>query len=260
MISITERYRDPAVVAALREKYLAAQPFQHVILDGVFPDEQLRTVIADFAQVKHNGKYFDDTTQLKFSCDQWELFPHSTLEAITFLNCGTFVNFLAELTGIGTLTSDPYLHGGGMHETFPGGFLKMHTDFNFHKILRLDRRINAIVYLNEGWQPDWGGHLVLANRAMSTQISVEPVFNRMVVFNTNDHSFHGQPDPLKFPRGGSRKSLAMYYYSKGRPENEITSHKIGTSYRARYSGDFPLSARLREKARLWLGRKRPPAE
>jgi Rps23 Pro-64 3,4-dihydroxylase Tpa1-like proline 4-hydroxylase len=260
MISIAEPYTDPQTLAALKQKYLSAQPFQHLVLDNVFSDEVLRRVVADFATVRHNGRYFDDTTQHKFSCDKWDLFPPATYEMISFLNCGTFVRFIVDVTDIQTLTSDPYLHGGGLHETFPGGFLKMHTDFNFHKILRLDRRINAILYLNEGWEPSWSGQLVLANKAMTTQISVEPKFNRLVIFNTNDHSFHGQPDPLTFPKGNSRKSIAMYYYSKGRPENEITSHKIGTSYRVRYGGDFPLRARLKEKARLWLGRKRPPTE
>jgi Rps23 Pro-64 3,4-dihydroxylase Tpa1-like proline 4-hydroxylase len=257
MISINEQYRDPAVIDGLREKFLSATPFHHLVLDDVFPAELLRGVIADFAEVKHNGKYYDATTQLKYSCDDWDLFPANTNEFVSYLNNGTFVRFMASVTGIPELTSDPYLHGGGMHETFPGGFLKMHTDFNFHKILKLDRRINALLYLNEGWQPSWGGELVLSDKSMAIPIRIEPLFNRIVIFNTNDHSFHGQPDPHTFPAGSSRKSIAMYYYSKGRPENEITSHKIGTSYRARYAGDFPMKERLREKARLWLGLKRP---
>jgi Rps23 Pro-64 3,4-dihydroxylase Tpa1-like proline 4-hydroxylase len=257
MIAINEKYSAPSSLETLREKFLVATPFQHVVLDDAFSPELLREVLAEFPDIRHNGKYFDDTTQLKHSCDDWRLFPQHTCEFISYLNNGSFVKFVASITGISELTSDPYLHGGGVHETFPGGFLKMHTDFNFHKILKLDRRINAILFLNEGWQPAWGGELVLSNKAMTTQIRVEPLFNRLVVFNTNDHSFHGQPDPHAFPDGNSRKSIAMYYYSKGRPEHEITSHKIGTSYRARYGGDIPMRARLREKARLWLGLKRP---
>jgi len=47
-----------------------------------------------------------------------------------------------------------------------------------------------------------------------------PVFNRTVVFSTTDFSFHGHPDPLTCPKGWSRKSIAMYYYTNGRPEEE----------------------------------------
>ncbi|HWX30701.1 MAG TPA: 2OG-Fe(II) oxygenase [Steroidobacteraceae bacterium] len=257
MISLNEPFSAPEAIDALRERFLAAAPFQHLVLDDAFPRELLRGVLTEFPQIRHNGKYFDDTAQRKHSCDDWDLFPPRTWEFISYLNTGSFVRFLAKVTGISELTSDPYLHGGGIHETFPGGFLKMHTDFNFHKILKLDRRINILLFLNEGWEPSWGGELVLSNKAMTVQTRVEPLFNRMVVFNTNDHSFHGQPDPHSFPEGNSRKSIAMYYYSKGRPEHEITSHKIGTSYRARFNGDFPMRARLKEKARLWLGLKFP---
>jgi hypothetical protein len=257
MISINPAFASPETQASLREKFLAAQPFQHLVLDDVFEPAMLRAVAAEFAVVRHNAKYFDPTTQLKHSCDDWDLLPTRNLELVSYFNSGSFMKFLVAVTGMETLTSDPYLHGGGMHETFPGGFLKMHTDFNFHKVLKLDRRINMILYLNEGWQADWQGELWLSARDMKAAIKVPPLFNRMVIFNTNDHSFHGQPDPHTFPQGNSRKSIAMYYYSNGRPANEITSHKIGTSYRVRHAGDFPLQARIRDVIRTLLGRKRP---
>ena len=43
----------------------------------------------------------------------------------------------------------------------------------------------------------------------------------MVIFSTNDFTNHGHPDPLNCPQGLSRKSIATYYFSKGRPEYEI---------------------------------------
>lgn len=258
MISMNPQFTSPESMAALREQFLAAAPFQHLVLDDVFDPALLRAVAGEFSQARHNGKYNDPTTRLKFSTDDWDLLPPRNLELVSYFNSGTFVRFLAAVTGMNELTSDPYLHGGGMHETFPGGFLKMHTDFNFHKILKLDRRINILLYLNEGWQPAWKGELWLSAKDMKDPIVVPPVFNRMVIFNTNDHSFHGQPDPHTFPEGNSRKSVAMYYYSKGRPENEITGRRIGTVYRVRHAGDFPMQARIRDVIRTLLGRKRPP--
>lgn len=257
MIALNPVLSSSATQALLREQFLAAQPFQHLIVDDAFDPELLRAAAAEFAQARHNGRYFDPTTQLKHSCDDWDLLPPRNLELVSYLNSGSFMKFLVGVTGIEPLTSDPYLHGGGMHETFPGGFLKMHTDFNFHKVLKLDRRINVILFLNEGWKPAWKGELLLAARNLQNPIQVPPLFNRMVIFNTNDHSFHGQPDPNAFPQGNSRKSIAMYYYSNGRPAEEITSRKIGTSYRMRHAGDFPLHERLRDIVRTLLGRKRP---
>jgi len=251
MIRLNPRYLEKSVQAGLRSQFLQATPFQHVVLDDAFDLELLRAVAAEYPQARHNAHFMNETTRLKFSCDDWESFPPRTGELVAFLNCGTFMKFLAAVTGIEDLTSDPYLFGGGMHETFPGGFLKMHTDFNFHRTLKLDRRINALLYLNEGWQREWKGELLLAGPGMKNPVSVEPVINRMVIFNTNDHSFHGQPDPNCFPEGNSRKSIAMYYYSQGRPGSEIKSRKFGTTWRARHAGDIPWRVRLRElRARL----------
>jgi hypothetical protein len=41
-----------------------------------------------------------------------------------------------------------------------------------------------------------------------------------VVFTTTDTSFHGHPEPLACPEGRTRKSIALYYYSRDRPEGE----------------------------------------
>lgn len=256
MISLNPRYLEKSVQAELRSQFLRATPFQHVMLDDVFDLETVRAVAAEFPLARHNARFMDHTSRLKFSCDDWESFPPRTSELVGFLNCGTFMKFLVAVTGIDDLISDPYLFGGGMHETFPGGFLKMHTDFNFHRVLKLDRRINALLYLNEGWQREWKGELLLAGRDMRNPISIEPLINRLVIFNTNDHSFHGQPDPNCFPEGNSRKSIAMYYYSQGRPGREITSRKFGTTWRARDARDLPWRVRLSELYSRLRGRKR----
>ncbi len=50
---------------------------------------------------------------------------------------------------------------------------------------------------------------------------ITPIFNRVVIFNTNDFSFHGNPEKIKHPKKISRKSIALYYYTNGRPNNEI---------------------------------------
>jgi Rps23 Pro-64 3,4-dihydroxylase Tpa1-like proline 4-hydroxylase len=103
----------------------------------------------------------------------------------------------------------------------PGGFLKVHVDFNRHPLLNLDRRLNLLVYLNEDWRDEYGGHLELWPADMSRcERRILPVFNRTVVFSTTDASFHGHPAPLACPEGMSRKSVSFYYYTNGRPAHE----------------------------------------
>jgi Rps23 Pro-64 3,4-dihydroxylase Tpa1-like proline 4-hydroxylase len=129
--------------------------------------------------------------------------------------------WLEALTGIEGLIPAPYFGGGGLHQIEPGGFLKIHADFNVHPKLKLDRRLNMLVYLNKDWRDEYGGHLELWDRDLSAcRKKILPSFNRTVIFSTTDTSFHGHPHPLTAPVGMSRKSVSLYYYTAGRPEAE----------------------------------------
>jgi hypothetical protein len=111
--------------------------------------------------------------------------------------------------------------------------LKIHSDFNEHPRLKLDRRLNLLLYLNREWQEEWGGHLELWDRDMTEcRRKILPIFGRCVVFATTDFANHGHPDPLNCPEGETRKSLALYYYSNGRPREETLGH-YSTLFRRR---------------------------
>jgi hypothetical protein len=123
--------------------------------------------------------------------------------------------------------------GGGLHQIERGGYLKIHADFNRHPKFKLERRLNLLLYLNENWKEEYGGHLELWNREMTHFVhKILPTFNRCVIFNTTDTSYHGHPEPLACPQGMTRKSLALYYYSNGRPAEE-ESPEHGTLVRPR---------------------------
>jgi hypothetical protein len=137
------------------------------------------------------------------------------------LNGAAFVEFLERLTGIKGLVPDPFLHGGGLHQIEPGGFLDVHADFNIHPRFKLYRRLNALIYLNEEWRDDWGGHLELWSPDMGRRAQrIAPEFNRTVIFSTTRQAFHGHPEPVACPPGINRRSLAVYYYSALPPEGE----------------------------------------
>jgi hypothetical protein len=141
------------------------------------------------------------------------------------LNGGLFLNFLEGLTGIEGLISDPHIRGGGLHEILREGALGVHADFNLHSRLNLWRRLNLLLYLNENWDPAWGGELELWDRAGKQRVkSIAPIFNRVVIFDTSNFSYHGHPHPLMCPPDRSRKSIALYYYTAQKPEGEIDPH------------------------------------
>src|SRR5262249_42493493 len=132
-----------------------------------------------------------------------------------------FLEALEKASGIQGLIPDPYYSGAGFHFTLTGGKLAIHADFNRHNQMKLDRRLNLLVYLNRDWKEEYDGHLELWDRAM-TQCKKKflPIFNRLVIFSTTDFSYHGQPETIKCPPHMNRKSIALYYFTNGRPAEE----------------------------------------
>ncbi len=233
-----------------RDAFVKAQPFPHVVIDNVLPREVLDQVLLELPGPEDWANHADwnnanrtDAVKLSIPND-WDLGP-STRQLLNQFNSAVFVHFLERLTGIEGLLPDPYYFGGGLHQIERGGFLKIHADFNVHHRLRVDRRLNALLYLNEGWQDEWGGHLELWDAPMEHAVErIAPIFNRLVVFATTDVSFHGHPDPLTCPEGVRRRSLALYYYTNGRPDHE-QSPPHSTLHQVRPGEDFdpnPASA------------------
>ena len=137
------------------------------------------------------------------------------------------------MTGMKGLIPDPHFEGGGLHETKRGGHLGVHADFNIHSNLKVERRLNLLIYLNEEWEDGFGGQLELWKKDMSEcAVRVKPEFGRAVVFTTALDSFHGHPDPLSCPPERSRRSIATYYYQAAE-EGLALLPKRTTNFRAR---------------------------
>ncbi len=207
----------------LRAQYNSGDPFPHVVIDGLFDDAALEAVLRDFPDPKSMRWMEFDSPQEKKLGYSYERSNVSKIvrDFLNDMNSFEMLLWLEALTGIDGLIPDPYFGGGGLHQIEPGGFLKIHADFNVHPKLKLDRRLNMLVYLNKNWKEEYGGHLELWDRDRKTcRKRIPPVFNRTVIFSTTDTSFHGHPHPLTSPAGVTRKSVSLYYYTAGRPAEE----------------------------------------
>ena len=219
-----------------KEKYTSAIPFPHIVLDDFFNEKSLDLLIENFP--KNSNEYnsqFNNKSEKKLTLNNPKQFSDENNNFINFLNSFIFTNFLQIITNINeTLVPDPYLVGGGLHELKNRGFLNIHADFNVHPKIKLDRRLNVLIYLNKNWSDDNGGQLELWNKEMTKcQQSIIPKYNRMVIFSTTTFSYHGNPNKVKCSEDKSRKSLALYYYSNGRPSNEIELGNHSTIFRKR---------------------------
>ncbi len=209
------------------DAYTNSKPFPSGYYDEFFNADKLKLVLQEFPELgeKQDIK-FNNPNENKLATRGEYRFGVESTKFAHFMNSQPFLEFLENLTGIKNLISDPSFEGGGFHQIKPGGFLKLHADFNKHRGTNLDRRLNVLVYLNEDWKEEYGGHFELWNKEMTQcEKKILPLFNRMAMFNTTDFSWHGHPDLLTCPPDRSRKSMAFYYYTNGRPASEINAGK-----------------------------------
>jgi len=217
------------------KEYQEAKPFPHIVLDNFFNEKILNEILEDFpSDLNEKGAVYKSEAEKKLALSNPDLLPNSAKELINFTNSYTFINFINQISGIEeTLIPDPYLWGGGLHELRNGGYLNIHADFNIHPKMKLDRRVNVLIYLNHKWKESFGGSLELWDKEMlKCERKILPIFNRIVIFNTTDFSFHGNPQKIN-TQDKTRKSIALYYYSNGRPKIELSNLPHSTIFKNR---------------------------
>jgi len=222
-----DRY-DPAAVDRMAAEFRAATPFPHLVLDDLLDaGPELATL---FPPPDWSGwlPYKNAYQPEKLCCSDLAVIPEPLAAVLRQCNDRPFLHFLESVTGIERLIPDPYLEGGGLHSSGPGGVLTAHTDFHIYERLRLFRRVNVIMYLNPEWKPEYGGCLELFDSATDRVVKeVVPSFGTTVIFRTDDRSVHGFSKPIA--AGHRRNSLALYYYTS--EEAEVFSGDHTTHWR-----------------------------
>jgi hypothetical protein len=199
----------------LHETYASGNPFPHIAIDDFLPQEVIDLCLAEFDRSRHDGQtvYNREQERLKREFKPDELSPEARALFYSF-NSRPFIRVIENITGIKGLIPDPYFMGGGFHEISNGGHLSVHADFNHHKPMNVERRVNVLIYLNADWKPEYGGQLELWDNDMKGCVqSIVPMLNRCVMFNTTSFSNHGNPQSVNHPAGVTRKSIALYYYT-----------------------------------------------
>lgn len=212
-----------------KDKFKSAQPFSYIVIDNFFTEEIAEQLYAEFPEYSSQMWHvYDNAIENKKTCNDWNKFPSTTYRVFSYLNSAEFVSKLSLIVD-GKLYSDPGLHGGGWHMHGRGGKLNVHLDYDIHPKLNLQRRLNLIVYMSKEWDSSWGGGLELwdhdseTNQPKSCVAKIENKFNRAVLFDTTQNSWHGLPDELNCPSSEYRRSFATYYLHE--PFDNATDRK-----------------------------------
>jgi Rps23 Pro-64 3,4-dihydroxylase Tpa1-like proline 4-hydroxylase len=229
--------RWEAEFSATADQYQHAHPYPFGVFDNFLEPAAAQEAMNAFPGVQDQGWiHYVHVNEKKHGLNKMDLIPEPIQEVIRALNSDAFVKILSNLTGIPGLIADNSLEGGGLHQSKRGGFLNIHADFTVHPHKRnWRRRVNVLVYLNEGWLPEYKGDLELWTRDMKACAEkVLPIYNRCAIFNTDEDSFHGLPEPIMCPEDMTRKSIALYYFT----EETEAPRKKATNYRARPDDGF----------------------
>lgn len=214
-------------VQELKKKYKNAKPFDHVIIDNFWKKEiaeELEKEISNFMIQGNEVSVYDNIFEKKITCNHYDNFPKTVYQAFSYLNSSLFVNLLSEITGIKEIITDIGLHGGGLHIHPNQGKLNVHKDYSIHPKLGKERRLNIIIYMTPNWNDDWGGSLELwshnykTNKPHEKITSISNIFNRAILFDTTQNSWHGLPEEIKMPPGVKRQSMAVYFLTEPRSD------------------------------------------
>jgi len=221
----------------LHEEFNTAKPFRHVVIDNFLRPEIAERMLGHFPSVEDPSKLLNEfgKPNPKSAISEVRSLAPIFVELDEYIQSTEFLRSLEKLTGIPDLRYDPWYYGAGTHENFHTAGLDAHYDFNIHPKTAYHRRLNAIVYLNKDWDPSWKGDIVFHSDAWNLKNDVKksftPDFNRCVIFETTESSWHSVT-PVHLPpehRHKSRKSFTIYLYTETRPSSEIAPEH-GTVY------------------------------
>lgn len=202
----------------LSVSFLQGKPFNHIVIDNFFVPEIAQKISDQFPSYEDSFWYaHNNVVEVKKLVNHWDRFPPETYQAFSYLNSSEFLDNLKKLSDLKTIYSDNGLNGGGWHMHNNVGKLNVHKDYSIHPKLGLWRKLNLIVYLSKEWKSEWGGALELwshdkeNDKPLRKEKALDVKFNRAVIFDTTQDSWHGLPEEMKAPEGHFRKSLAIYY-------------------------------------------------
>ena len=203
-----------------------AEPFQHIVIDSFLPDEFAKAALSAFPSVSDPSWERSDDAGLEIKArSNWQSefdIPDGLISTIRVLNSTFVLSGISNVLSIPKLMPDPFFTGGGLNMTEKNGLLDIHVDGNYHDATGMHRRVNLLLYLNPGWSPDWGGEFgVYDERGENLVSAIAPTFNRCVIFDTHDKSFHGLPNPINFPEANPRRSIILYYYTVAQRDPSI---------------------------------------
>ncbi len=219
MNCINPIYLAPGKIQELASDFQNGNPYKHIVMDN-FLKEDIATILYEkFPSKEMLSRHYNGLNENKSEGSNFFAFHPVFGQVRKDLMSPEFAKWVEGVTGIKIVFFTYDNLGTGLHQGGDGSFLDIHVDFSIHHIKNVYRRLNLLIYLNKNWKPEYGGSMEMWNADMSKIVkAVSPDFNRALIFETNDISYHGY-SKITLPPGVSRKSFYTYFYTN-EPANE----------------------------------------
>src|SRR5438067_13793650 len=215
-------------IAELRRRFAEAKPFPHVLIENFFAADVVSDLIRQFP-VPDPTKMVNEFGRgsKKFARHDVRNIGPVYAELDDYIRSPKFAALMSALTGIPGLLYDPEYHGAGTHDNHDGQGMDPHVDFNLHRSTGYHRRINAIIYLNESWDPKWGGNLELHKNPW------DPEGDEIIAFPPFKKSLRAVRDERVFLAWLSRSQRARRQGDLTEIVHDLHVHKRETAERDR---------------------------
>jgi len=198
----------------LKNEFLNAEPFEHIVIDNFLDENYANELYELFPESFDEWYKYENPIELKFTYDNINSLDEKMKNFFYYLSSDKLVDIFRKITNIDNLTYDEYLHGAGLHCHPRYGKLNVHLDYEKHPFSGKERKLNVIYFLSKNWNSIWNGQNELWDKEATKCVKkTDVMFNRAIIFKTNDVSWHGLPETILCPENEYRKSLAFYYLS-----------------------------------------------
>lgn len=210
---ISSSFFEPSNLATLAQEFDNGKPFRNIKIDGFLDENFANQLYDNFPGFDKMSRNYAGLNENKSEGAGFEKFHPSFSQLRSELSSEKFYDALSKITGIENLFSVEDALGMGVHQGGDGSYLDVHIDFNIHHIRNIHRRVNLLIFMNKNWKEEYGGAIELWNQDVSRlENSYMPLFNRCVIFETNEISYHGY-SRIHLPEGETRKSFYAYFYT-----------------------------------------------
>ena len=238
----------------LGKQFRASIPFNHIIIDDFLDRDVAIKIAEEFPSFEEEFWYsYNNPLEIKKASNDWNRFGPYTYQFFKHILSDLFVEKLNVLLSVDNsvrLTPDIGLHGGGFHTHKSGGRLNPHLDYSIHPKLYLQRKINIILYINPYWKVQYGGALGLWSdkNGLPDKLvhEVDCIFNRALIFDTTQDSWHGICREINSENGLTRNSLATYYLTNP-DQNADPRMKVKYAPREDQKGDEEIQKLIEKR-------------